>query len=146
MPGESHKRKVKAIKIFFNKMYNFDVEKNWQIAVDHEGNRELSPPNFGNRRPDFYAKRWKPKAIVVGEAKSIGDFNRSQEQVGEIISSLAEYHFHPTQPWNTAMILCIALNDIPATVRYVQSIGQAGRIPIHIIDETGFEHLNAYRR
>ena len=146
MPSEDHQNKIKAIHKFFRKQYEHNGDGRWHIEVDHEGETSLPPSLLGKRRPDFAAFNWSPHTIIIGEAKSQGDFKdggRSQVQVSALIHELGKLQNHPTQPHITGMILCVAISDVLTAQYFIRSLECARAIRIHLIDQTGFEHRHA---
>ena len=150
MPSESHKRKVVAIERFFTDKYATKTSRRWSMSIDHDNSRKSPPPPvINNHRPDFYANSRSPYAVVIGEAKSQYDdltkSKRSNKQIQAFIHYLADMHEHPQQPHDTALILCVALCDLTEARHFICTADRANVIPIHLIDETGFEHSHAYR-
>lgn len=144
MPSKNHQRRVLAIRHFFEEQYSSKGDKNWFITIDHERDNELPPRLLGNHRPDFYAESLSPHTAIVGEAKSVNDFNKkSQTQISGFIDYLANRCTHPKQPYEVALILCVAYKDINKAKRYLGSVQKAQDITIHLIDDSGFDHYYA---
>ena len=147
MPNKTHKNKVNAIIRFFEEHYRTEKGTKWVVEIDHEVKSELPPLLIKGHRPDFAAQLWSPHTIILGEAKSQGDFNagsRSQFQVSTFIQQLFDLQNHPTQPYHTGLILCVAISDLFDARYFISKEERVHSVRIHLIDETGFEHRHAY--
>ena len=130
MPSPSHESKTWAIVQFFHERYGNDTTA-W--------NPNLAP-NI-NHRPDFYAKASSPNRVVIGEAKTYGDFSpgdRSQVQVAEFINYLDR--MHSEKGYIAILILCMAEGDVDVARQFLGPTIQAGRINVHLINEKWEEY------
>ena len=140
MPSETHKKMVWAIEQLFLEKYQLGISKEWLVAVDHNEERH-SPESIGGYRPDFHAWSMVQKRNIIGEAKVVDDLRakRSQQQIKTFIRWLAE------QGSDSVFVLCVSLGWVPDAKCLIRCCQYAKSVTIHLIDQTGFEHLYAYR-
>lgn len=138
MPSATHEKMVLAIERLFLEKYQLGTSTEWCVTVDHNKER-YSPESIGRYRPDFHAWSMTQKRNIVGEAKVVDDLRtkRSQKQIKTFIKWLAE------QDRSSVFVLCVSLGWVPDARCLIRCCQYAKDITIHLIDQTGFEHLYA---